>query len=99
MLSTSNITVSVAIPTPSHLPFLISHSPQQSVTLVSPWIRNSHLLPTSTRFAVPVTTCSVNFAQFPAHLPLLPQPPLSIPFSLPGSTTVVPFTLVSLLLA
>src|SRR6218665_3959273 len=50
-------------------------------------------------FAVPVTTSSVSSVQFPGHLPLLPQQPLSIHLSLPGSTTVVPFTLVSLLLA
>src|SRR6218665_868602 len=83
----------------SHLSFLVLLSPQQSATLVSPWIRNSPLLPTYTRFAVPVTTSSVNCAQFPGHLPVLPQPSLSIPLSLSGSTTAVPLTLVSLLLA
>src|SRR6218665_3624422 len=30
----------------AHLPFLTLLSPQQSATLVSPWIRNSPLLPT-----------------------------------------------------
>src|SRR6218665_3982386 len=39
---------------------------------------------------------SVNFVQFPGHLPILPQPPLSICLSPPGLTTVVLFILVSL---
>src|SRR6218665_1495484 len=73
----------------SHLSFLVLLSPQQSVTLVSPWIRNSPLLPTFTRFAVPVTTSSANSAQFPAHSSVLPQPPLSIRLSPPGLTTVM----------
>src|SRR6218665_3515001 len=60
---------------------------------------NLPLLPTSTRFAVPVTTSSANSAQLPAHLPVLPQPPLSIRLSPPGLTTVVLFILVSLPLA
>src|SRR6218665_3799739 len=47
------------------------------------------------KLALPITTSSVSSVQFPGHLPLLPQQPLSIPLSLPGSTTVVPFTLVS----
>src|SRR6218665_936945 len=42
------------------------------------------------------TTSSVNFAQFPAHFPVLPQPPLSIRLSPPGFTTVVLFILVFL---
>src|SRR6218665_2511075 len=37
--------------------------------------------------------------EFPAHLPVLPQPPLSIRLSPPGLTTVVLFILVSLPLA
>src|SRR6218665_1896220 len=55
----------------------------------------------SSRFqrTVPVTTSSVNFAQFSVHLPVLPQPPLSIRLSPPGLTTVVLFILVSLPLA
>jgi len=39
------------------------------------------------------------FHWFPAHLPVLPQPPLSIRLSPPGLTTVVLFILVSLPLA
>ena len=42
---------------------------------------------------------SANSAQFPAHSPVLPQPPLSIRLSPPGLTTVVLFILVSLPLA
>src|SRR6218665_2702086 len=38
-------------------------------------------------------------SQFPAHLPVLPQPHLSIRLSPPGLTTVVLFILVSLPLA
>ena len=49
-------------------------------------------------FAMPVITSSVNFAQFPGHLPVLSPLRLSIRLSLPGWTTVVLFTLVSLLL-
>src|SRR6218665_1503024 len=39
----------------------------------------------------------VNFTQFPGHLPVLPPLRLSIHLSPPGWTTVVLFTLVSLL--
>src|SRR6218665_483924 len=48
---------------------------------------------------VPVTTSCANSAQFPANLPVLTHPPLSIRLSPPGLITVVLFILVSLPLA
>src|SRR6218665_86489 len=86
----------------------LKKSPEQTVesdpppTFVSPPMTMCNVMQmmmTMMMMRQDVTTSSVSSVQFPGHLPLLPQQPLSIHLSLPGSTTVVPFTLVSLLLA
>src|SRR6218665_1025761 len=73
--------------------FMDTSIPSSSVLCLPQLFFKRHLIAYFTRFAVPVTTSSANSAQFPAHSPVLPQPPLSIRLSPPGLTTVVLFIL------